>query len=409
MRRIEILNKNYQKFILNMPIDELNNKTLTDVFENQYNNYQEFTETVNIPTSNTYSIYNHTVVNFQNNHKIYIFFKRSVLASNALASEVRHFIYDIATSLSNTNRTGSIIFGSIIKTVQDISLSKTHTFRILNSGTEQNVTFTHYMSGIINLNLLGIEELSLQRLDYWLNVYMFFKFQIKNPNIQYPLYIIPTDPTGLGNKYSLQELNKVVYGHELDFDNIQLNLVFGIYKNSYQSFNLLMNFLIDNECILEYDYGSGIRYVDTRIINAPKTEMEAGKIIRSKFDFKRLTPFYTLLQGSSVLVTNTHDWKLKPIVEGTVNTNTVWIEAENLETSVNQSVKFDFTSVSKPFNFYYNSETKQILINGVNIGYKYIDLTAGKTFIEVPKGDQHSIYTTGVTNPVVKVKKWVID
>ena len=236
-----------------------------------------------------------------------------------------------------------------------------------------------------------------------------FRYQEFTPGINYPNFFIPTDPIGFGNKYSLLELNKIPYGQELDFDNIQLNLVMGINNNPYTIYNKLVNFLIDNECIIEYDYGSGIRYTDVRLLNAPKTEMEPGRIIRSKFDFKRLTPFYTLLQGSTIEVLNTHDWKLKPSVEGTVNTNIVYIDAENLATTETITVKFDFTSVTKPFNFYYNSETKQILINNVNIGYKYIDLAYGKTFIELEKGFNYSVSTTGITNPIVKIKKWVMD
>lgn len=227
--------------------------------------------------------------------------------------------------------------------------------------------------------------------------------------VVYPQLYLSTEPTGLGNRYAFNDLNKKIYGHELNFENMNINLVFGLYWNAYDGFNQLMKFMSNNEAIIEYNYSKGERYTDVRLVNAPKTEMEQGNIIRSKFDFKRLTPFYTIVEGASLVVTNDHDWDLKMIVEGTVNTNTVFIEAENLESGPSQVVKFNFTPVTKPFNFYYNSETKQILINGVNNGYQYIDHSAGISFISVPKGEQHSLFTTGITNPKIKVKKWVID
>lgn len=248
------------------------------------------------------------------------------------------------------------------------------------------------------------ESITKEQLDTMLNYYLSVKHIII-----YPEAYTPIEPTGFGNRYIFNELNKKVYGHELNFENMSINLLFGLYRNAYDSFNLLMNFMIDNEAIISYNYGKGERYTDVRLINAPKTELEPGNIMRNKFDFKRITPFYTILQGSTVEVINTHDWKIKPIVEGTVNTNTVYIEAEDLLTTEILTVKFDFTSVTKPFNFYYNAETKQILINGINIGYKYIDLAYGKTFLELEKDIHYEVTTTGITNPVVTIKKWVID
>ena len=256
------------------------------------------------------------------------------------------------------------------------------------------------------LPLIGTfdENITQEKIDQLQNYYI----NSKNVVI-YPKLYLSTEPKGFGNRYAFNDLNKKIYGHELNFENMNINLVFGLYWNAYDGFNQLMKFMSSNEAIIEYNYGKGERYTDVRLINAPKTEMEQGNIIRSKFDFKRLTPFYTILEGASLVVTNNHDWDLKMIVEGTVNTNTVFIEAENLESGPNQVVKFNFTPVTKPFTLYYNSETKQILINGVNNGYQYIDQSAGISFISVPKGEQHSLFTTGITNPKIKVKKWVID
>jgi hypothetical protein len=190
---------------------------------------------------------------------------------------------------------------------------------------------------------------------------------------------------------------------------MQLNLLFGVYRNAYDSYHQLMNFIINNEGIIAYDYGKGVRYSDIRLIKSPKTELDDGQYLKEKFDFKRLSPFYTLEQGTSLTIKNIHDWDLKPIVAGTVNTNIVYIEAEDTLTGLTKTVKFDFTAVTKPFNFYYNSETKQILINGINNGYQYIDFTQGISFISLPKDTEHIIWTTGITSPVITVKKWVID
>jgi hypothetical protein len=225
----------------------------------------------------------------------------------------------------------------------------------------------------------------------------------------YPEIYVPTDPTGFGNRYAFLELNKKVYGHELDFENINLNLLFGVYKNAYDSYNQLMNFIINNEGIIAYDYGKGVRYTDIRLIKSPKTELDDGQYLKEKFDFKRLSPFYTLEQGSSLTIKNIHDWDIKPIVSGTVNTNIVYIEAEESTSGLLKAVKFDFTALTKPFDFYYNAETKQILINGINNGYQYIDFSYGISFISLPKDSEYVIWTTGITSPTVKAKKWVID
>lgn len=248
------------------------------------------------------------------------------------------------------------------------------------------------------------ESITKEKIELMMNYY----FSIQN-NVIYPENFISLEPTGFGNRYKFKELNTKVYGHEMDFEKMQLNLLFGTYRNAYESFNLLMNFMINNEAIISYDYGKGIRYTDVRLIAAPKTELDNGQHMRSKFDFKRLSPFYTIEEGSTLTIKNVHDWDIKPIISGTVNTNIVYIEAEDTTTTVTLAVKFDFTSLTKPFNFYYNAETKQILINGINNGYQYIDFSYGVSFISLPKNTEHLITTTGITSPVVKAKKWVID
>ncbi|AUD65384.1 hypothetical protein BK011_06660 [Tenericutes bacterium MZ-XQ] len=255
------------------------------------------------------------------------------------------------------------------------------------------------------LNIKHFDELiTKEQLDTMLAHYLL----VKNIVI-YPEIYVPTDPTGFGNRYAFLEINKKVYGHELDFENMNVNLLFGVYKNAYDSYNQLMNFIIGNEGIISYDYGKGVRYSDIRLIKSPKTELDDGRYLKEKFDFKRLTPFYTLEQGSSLTIKNTHDWDLKLVVSGTVNTNIVYIEAEETTSGLTKTVKFDFTAVTKPFNFYYNSETKQILINGINNGYQYIDFIQGISFISLPKDTEHLIWTTGITSPSITVKKWVID
>ena len=248
------------------------------------------------------------------------------------------------------------------------------------------------------------EDITKEQLDILLSYYLTIK-----DIVIYPENFLPLEPTGFGNRYKFKELNTKVYGHEMDFEKMQLTLLFGTYRNAYESFNLLMNFMINNEAIISYDYGKGIRYTDVRLIAAPKTELDNGQHMRSKFDFKRLSPFYTIEEGFILTIKNVHDWDIKPIVSGTVNTNIVYIEAEDTTTTVTLAVKFDFTSLTKPFNFYYNAETKQILINGINNGYQYIDFSYGVSFISLPKDTEHLITTTGITSPVVKAKKWVID
>lgn len=421
MRRIEILNKSYQNPNLHVPIAKLNNKTLYQVFilGNMLNEvtFVSNGSTGTISKVNGYT--RHTLTNSQsfngivanitkpaNNDKLFI--RQNVIYPQ---NDNNHRLYVFGNA--NVLEALSIVAG--IEYVQERQYQNTYdqnqfVYYDRNSGTQTNGMYTDRKEMyIINQTVLGIQTLTLSEISYWYKVFNYYQNKVSIPGINYPALYIPTEPTGLGNRYNILQLNKTPYGQELEFDNVQLNLLFGLSRNAYDAFKLLMEFIIDNECILEYDYGQGVRYTDVRLINAPKTEMEQGKIIRSKFDFKRITPFYTILQGSTVEVIHTHDWKIKPIVEGTVNTNTVYIEAEDLLTTEMLTVKFDFTSVTKPFDFYYNAETKQILINGVNIGYKYIDLAYGKTFLELEKDIHYEVTTTGITNPVVTIKKWVID
>jgi hypothetical protein len=273
------------------------------------------------------------------------------------------------------------------------------TFTFTGSGERNSVN----NQGVINANNFD-ELITKEQLDTMLAHYLL----VKNIVI-YPEIYVPTDPTGFGNRYAFLELNKKVYGHELDFENMQVNLLFGVYKNAYDSYNQLMNFIINNEGIIAYDYGKGVRYTDIRLIKSPKTELDDGQYLKEKFDFKRLSPFYTLEQGSSLTIKNIHDWDIKPIVSGNVNTNIVYIEAEEITSGLLKAVKFDFTALTKPFDFYYNAETKQILINGINNGYQYIDFSFGISFISLPKDSEYVIWTTGITSPTVKAKKWVID
>jgi len=312
-----------------------------------------------------------------------------------------------AISYENTSIGQSIGMTPLTTEYQNISIMFTHTSAITNDFGfgRTNVANTVYVDYSMLLNLKNFDEsITKEQLDTMLAHYL----QVKNIVI-YPEIYVPTDPTGFGNRYSFLEINKKVYGHELDFENMQLNLLFGVYRNAYDSYNQLMNFIIGNEGIISYDYGKGVRYSDIRLIKSPKTELDDGRYLKEKFDFKRLTPFYTLEQGSSLTIKNIHDWDLKLIVSGTVNTNIVYIEAEETTSGLTKTVKFDFTAVTKPFNFYYNSETKQILINGINNGYQYIDFTQGISFISLPKDTEHLIWTTGITNPSITIKKWVID
>jgi hypothetical protein len=305
-------------------------------------------------------------------------------ATNAVGTQIINF----------TITTNMEFYSQIFKSLQEFN-----TFVV---GREVN---TYTLDYIHLINKKHFDELiTKEQLDTMLAHYLL----VKNIVI-YPEIYIPTDPTGFGNRYAFLELNKKVYGHELDFENMQVNLLFGVYKNAYDSYNQLMNFIINNEGIIAYDYGKGVRYTDIRLIKSPKTELDDGQYLKEKFDFKRLSPFYTLEQGSSLTIKNIHDWDIKPIVSGNVNTNIVYIEAEEITSGLLKAVKFDFTALTKPFDFYYNAETKQILINGINNGYQYIDFSFGISFISLPKDSEYVIWTTGITSPTVKAKKWVID
>jgi hypothetical protein len=242
-------------------------------------------------------------------------------------------------------------------------------------------------------------------IDAWQAMYDILKYGV---NIPQTALII--EPVGLGNRFKLLEIDGQVYGHELDFEDISFKINFGINYNAYEGYNLMMNMLRNNKAIIEYDWGAGSRFADVRLLNAPKTEKNTLALIVSKFSFKLLNPFYELIESSSGLdVTNNTTLDLPVIFDLTVTANTVELELENQDSSlIVQSITFDFTGLTTPFNLTINPETKKVLIDGETDAYDYID-HSGDSFINVPANNvQHILYITGATVNTITYKKWVI-
>ena len=242
-----------------------------------------------------------------------------------------------------------------------------------------------------------------EELDYY------FKLYEKYKNIViYPKYFEITEPSGLGNNFKMLEVNNKVYGYEPNFENISFNVNFGLYNNGYNGYNELINLIKDNEAIIEYDYGKGIRYCNVRLLNAPKTEKDGFNRLLSKFNFKRLTHWYEIIE---IEENNTAFLETQPITNELNEPLPIIIETQST-TALNYTI--DIIGVGKIIvndttNLYINPETKEILDNG-NSAYEKVD-KENKTFLHIPKGTYSvSLSASGAASSLkIIVKKWLLS
>jgi hypothetical protein len=226
----------------------------------------------------------------------------------------------------------------------------------------------------------------------------------------YPEIYVPVEPVGLGNRFKLLAVDDTVYGHELDFEDISFKMYFGVNFDAYKGYHAMMNMLKSNKAIIEYDWGIGPRYNDVRLLNAPKTEKDTSLLIISKFYFKRLNPFYELIEVSDEEdMKNESDLDSPVKLDLTVNDTTVSIKLLDASSGVQQEISFDFTGVSTPFNLTIDPETKKLLIDDITDAYDYADHTKD-SFIYLPGDSEiYSINITGAAVNKITYKKWVIS
>jgi len=274
--------------------------------------------------------------------------------------------------------------------------------------TKKLLTYADIFEGFntIDKPLDAFDELITQeQIDSMLAHYLL----VKNIVI-YPEIYVPIEPVGLGNRFKLLAVDDTVYGHELDFEDISFKMYFGVNFDAYKGYHAMMNMLRSNKAIIEYDWGIGPRYNDVRLLNAPKTEKDTSLLIISKFYFKRLNPFYELIQVSDEEdMKNESDLDSPIKLDLTVSNTTVSIKLLDASSGVQQEISFDFTGVSTPFNLTIDPETKKLLIDDITDAYDYADHSK-ESFIYLPGDSEiYSLNITGASVNKITYKKWVIS
>jgi hypothetical protein len=321
-----------------------------------------------------------------------------VLTSNWRASTfiINHVEYINFDSLSIDEEKGFSAI-RIISTIGGESL-------LIGRGFNQ--TYKLDFKNIFSINFNKFDEsITKEQLDNMLAHYLL----VKNIVI-YPEIYVPVEPVGLGNRFKLLAVDDTVYGHELDFEDISFKMYFGVNFDAYKGYHAMMNMLRSNKAIIEYDWGIGPRYNDVRLLNAPKTEKDTSLLIISKFYFKRLNPFYELIEVSDEEdMKNESDLDSPVKLDLTVSNTTVSIKLLDASSGVQQEISFDFTGVSTPFNLTIDPETKKLLIDDITDAYDYADHTKD-SFIYLPGDSEiYSINITGAAVNKITYKKWVIS
>lgn len=104
-----------------------------------------------------------------------------------------------------------------------------------------------------------------------------------------------SDVSGLGTNYSINEINNSVARILPTFEDISLQLYFGIGGNAYSSYKQFMDFIAANgfdKFVLEYQTGPTARYCDVYIRNIPKSQKNSFNVLTENITLKRITPWY---------------------------------------------------------------------------------------------------------------------
>ena len=112
--------------------------------------------------------------------------------------------------------------------------------------------------------------------------------------------IIISDVSGLGVNFETTILNGVVADYERTFEDIVLLLNAGVEANAYTKFSLLTTFIAangKNKFLLEYQFNSKTFYVDVWVARVSKTQLTEFNVLTETMVLKRMTEWYTMLNG----------------------------------------------------------------------------------------------------------------
>jgi hypothetical protein len=272
-------------------------------------------------------------------------------------------------------------------------------------GSTSANTYQAYLTEVYMIDTKYFDEnITKEKLDLLLTEYK----TIRNNVIEPEVFLI-TEPIGLGKRYRMLTVNDRIYGHELDFEQIGFKVNFGINYHAYDGYNLLIEFISDNEAIIEYDWGKGSRYGDVRLQRAPKTEKNTLSLIISKFSWNLLNPFYLKKEvDAGEYFENTHSQAITPVVKFTTSNTSPALELELEGGGLEQEIRFDFTGVTLPVTVIVDSENKTIKFEDGSNAYDYVD-KAYSTFFSIEEGNTYEIVESNCTINKIEYKQWVVD
>lgn len=128
------------------------------------------------------------------------------------------------------------------------------------------------------------------------------KIYNKDMTVSVQLYsntILASGISGFGSKRKLNKIKNKVVGFEEEFENISLELYFGVNGNAYDDYDDLMELINENgaqNLVLGYDYNEDELLCDIHLINAPKTQKDEFNVIVETFVFERVTPWYIAVE-----------------------------------------------------------------------------------------------------------------
>lgn len=221
-----------------------------------------------------------------------------------------------------------------------------------------------------------------------------------------------SDISGLGTTYEFKKLEKSIYDIDLSFENISFEVIFGINSNAYNDYKSFLDFVIANgkkHFILSYDYGSGERFTNVYLKNAPKSQKTNFNVISENIVFERLTPWYLEKQLSipgSLVIANNHFMEIPLYIrinaKGT-SPEEITITVTNVATvKITSKTNYDVIIDSNNQEVYFQnlSGNKLNAYDAVNHNFD--------TFIWIPKGN-HSINITGTQSGFIKYMEWIAD
>lgn len=235
---------------------------------------------------------------------------------------------------------------------------------------------------------------------------------------------------GLGTNFKV-ERNRTL---DLDFENIELNVYFGISGNAYKEYQLFTEFVLHNPfayLVLVYSNNAqNERRADVVVENITKSQKTRYGVLEEKVRLKRLTPFYVLssmkyLSTAEERVINDHLFDIP--ISFHIRTSSTEDLTFEVKTASGQSVSklvislpdaADYGGTSEdPIDLYIEPETHKVSIyqneEFLSSGYELIDHTSD-SFIWIPKGtfDMHIEVPTSPENNdyvIEEMKKWVSD